>query len=258
MIFGRGKHTSLETRFMLITSGGVLALTLCMVGMVGWLETAKVESKLHDFSANELASLNTLVLSVMEARRSDVHSEASEVFDRWFEQRNKEYPGQLWRVWAPKVAAYVAEKMPDKPAQRPRDAIDEEAFNTRQPVGRMVDGAYRFSIPIVLGVTRGTDQLICQGCHTALMKQDKGEVIGVFSSSVSAQADFAALRRQLAIMGGVALACAVGLVLAIRFTFAGVITRRLRQMTAAMLRLTKGDTEVEIQGQARTDEIGDM
>ena len=84
--------TSLQRRFLVITSAGLLALTLCMVGLVGWLESAKVETKLHEFSVNELNSLNTLVLSVMEARHSDVQSEASDVFDRWFEGRNRSIP----------------------------------------------------------------------------------------------------------------------------------------------------------------------
>jgi methyl-accepting chemotaxis protein len=152
----------------------------------------------------------------------------------------------------------VAQKMPDKPIQRPRDAIDEEAFNTRLPVGRMVGGAYRYSMPIVLDVTPGTDQVSCNGCHIGLMGEARGDVIGIFSSSVSAEADFAALHRQLGMIAGVALASVLVLLLAIRFTFAGVISRRLRQMTAAMLGLAKGDTEVELPGQTRTDEIGDM
>ena len=125
-------------------------------------------------------------------------------------------------------------------------------------MARFVGDSYRYSVPIVLDVTPGTDQVGCNGCHIGLMGQQKGEVIGVFSSSVSAKADFGALRRQLALMGGFALVSVAGLLVLIRWIFKGVITRRLRQITATMLRLAKGDTDQEIQGQDCGDEIGDM
>jgi methyl-accepting chemotaxis protein len=258
MRFSQLKCSSLQTRFMVITSVGLLVLTLCMIGLVAWAESAKVETKLREFSVNELNSLNTLVMSVMEARKSDVQSEASDVFDRWFEGRNKEYPGQLWRAWPPEEIDYVAAKMPDKPVQRTHDAIDQEAMAGGKPVARFVGDTYRYSVPIVLDVTPGTDQVSCNGCHIGLMGQQKGEVIGVFSSSVSAQADFAALRRQVAIMGGLALAGVAALLVLIRWIFKSVISRRLRQITATMLRLAKGETELDIQGQDCADEIGDM
>ena len=111
MIFARCKASSLQTRFMLITSFGVLALTLCMVGMVAWLETAR---------------------------------------------------------------------------------------------------------------------------------------------------DFAAPHPRLGLVGGVALIGATGLLLAIRWVFSRVISRRLRQMTATMLRLARGETDLDIQGQESGDEIGAM
>ena len=80
-------------------------------------------------------------------------------------------------------------------AKKARDAIDEEAMRTGRPVGRFVDGAYRYSLPIILGNTMAAPKDICESCHGGAMDIKDGEVIAVFSSSLSTAQDFSALRR---------------------------------------------------------------
>ena len=257
---------------MLIISAGLLVIVLCVIAVVGWTETAKVEARLRAASESELLSLNALVSSAMEQRVSDPNNVAIAVFNRWFEHRNADYPGKLWSVWSPQIAAFMAgaaanrtepvtvgaAPKPVANTKPPRDAIDEEALRTGRPVGRFVEGAYRYSLPIVLGATAGADQAVCRACHGAAMNLSDGQVLSVFSSSLSTAADFAALRRELAGMAGAALAGTLILVLIIRLIFGRVISRRLVAMTLVMQRLAEGDQTVEVPAQDRADEIGAM
>jgi methyl-accepting chemotaxis protein len=248
----------LQARFMLIASLGVLGLALGTLAVVGWFEYRAVETKLRGFSDNELRSLNALVESAMEQRVNDPENVAIKVFNGWFEDRNRDYRGKLWSVWDTKTAAYMAKSEPDKPAKKARDEIDEEALRTREPVGRFVGDTYRYTLPILLGAADGTRKEACMGCHAGAMGQKDGDVIGVFSSSLSTTEDFAALRQLMWLMAGGALLAVVVVTLAIRMILGRVITRRLAGMTAAMRRLADGDRAVEIPTQTRADEIADM
>ena len=92
---------------------------------------------------------------------------------------------------------------PQRANKPPRDAIDEEALRTGRPVGRFVDGAYRYSLPVILGVTSGTEPAIVPRLPRRDHEPDQdGQVLSVFSSSLSTAADFAALRRLLMEMAG--------------------------------------------------------
>jgi methyl-accepting chemotaxis protein len=155
-------------------------------------------------------------------------------------------------------ASSTDKSAPQNAGKPPRDAVDEEALRTGRPVGRFVDGAYRYSLPIVLGVTSGTDQPSCFACHGATMNLAKGQVLSVFSSSLSTTAEFAALRQLLMEMAGASVVGTVILVLIIRVIFARVISRRLVGMTAAMRRLAGGDLVAEIPATDRNDEVGQM
>ncbi|HWJ19189.1 MAG TPA: hypothetical protein VNR65_10725, partial [Geobacterales bacterium] len=79
----------------------------------------------------------------------------------------------------------------------PLDAIDEEALRTGRPVGRFVGDTYRYSMPIIQGSTVAARKEVCAACHTALMSENDGEVIAVFSSSLSTTEGMAALHRSL-------------------------------------------------------------
>jgi methyl-accepting chemotaxis protein len=256
---------------MTITGAGLLVVVLCVIALVAWFETGKLERSLRTASESELLSLNALVSSAMEQRFTDKNDVAIAVFNRWFEHRNVDYPGKLWSVWSPQMAAFMADVAANRikkvegdvaptatVTKPPRDPIDEEVMRTARPVGRFVDGTYRFSIPIILGVTAGTAQQSCQVCHGPAMNQKQGEVIAVFSSSLSTAAGFAALRRLLTGMAVAALAGTVILLLIIRQIFDRVISRRLANMTRVMRRLAEGDRTVEVPAQDRGDEIGDM
>lgn len=252
------KNIGLQARFMVIASVGVLTLASCTLAVIDWYEFSSFEEKLRAFSDNELRSLNSLVESAMEQRLADQQNVAIKVFDGWFESRNKEYGGKLWSVWGPKTRAYMTQTAPQHSPKNPLDAIDEEVLRTGQPVGRFAGDTYRYSMPIVQGSTVGARKEVCAACHTGMMNQKDGEVIAVFSSSLSTTEGMAALRRLLALMGGCALAAVLVAIFAVRMIFGRVITQRLAGMTDAMGRLAEGDSAVVIPAQRQNDEIAAM
>ncbi len=254
----RLKTRGLQARFMLICSVGVLALAACTLFIVGWLEFSALEGKLRAFSENELISLNSLVESAMDQRLSDQQNVAIKVFEGWFDSRNKDYPGKLWSVWDPKTRSYMAQAAPEKAPKLALDAVDEEVLRTGQPVGRYVGDNYRYSMPIIQGKTSATLKETCAGCHIGMIGQKDGDVIAVFSSSLSAAADLAVLRRNLLLMSGAGLLAVPVVMLAIGLIFRRVITQPLTSMTSAMRHLADGETSVEVPGRDRSDEIGAM
>ena len=156
------------------------------------------------------------------------------------------------------MGSFSDESVSVRASKPPRDAVDEEALRTGRPIGRFVDGAYRYSLPIVLGVTAGANQKMCFDCHGNRMNLTKGQVLAVFSSSLSTTAQFAALRRLLTEMAGAALVGLLICVLAVRLVFARIINRPLIGMTEAMRRLADGDLTTKIPAAERKDEIGRM
>ena len=152
---------------MAIAAVGILALAAATIALISWFEFTSLENKLRGLSENELMSLNALVETAMQQRVDDPQNVAIKVFNGWFESRNKEYPGKLWSVWSPKVTAYMAQAYPDRAAKAPVDEIDKEALRTGRPVARFVDGAYRYSLPIILGQTLAAPKENCEGCHGA-------------------------------------------------------------------------------------------
>ena len=252
------KACRLQTRFIAVTSLCVVVLALCVVGLVGWYETARVESDLRAFSENELKSLHALVLSAMEERRGDKQGVAISVYNRWFESRNSDYPGKLWSAWSPKLTEYMATREPTRAAKSARDSVDEEALGSGHAVGRFIGDTYRYNLPIVMGVTPGTDDGECQACHTRLMKQEKGDVIAVFSSGIDSTAKFAEVRRLMLTMAGAAAAGVILVIIALSFVFNRVINRGLTQMTGVMSALAEGDTSIEVPCATTDDELGRM
>ncbi len=136
------------------------------------------------------------------------------------------------------------------------DAIDEEAFSTGKPIGRVVGDTYRYSLPIVLGVTSGTEQQSCRACHIYLMDMEKGEVLAVFSSSLSTVSERAELRRMILTTSVAFLLGTLLLMLAIRVIFQRIIDRPLQQTTEVMGHLAQGNHNIEVPQQDRGDEIG--
>jgi methyl-accepting chemotaxis protein len=263
--FTSWRHVGLQVRFMVLTTAGLLGIALCMMILVGRFEASKVEVKLRDASENELKSLTALVSSVMEQRATDPQNVAITVFNRWFLHRNADYPGKLWSAWSPQMAAFMAQtavpgsnSAQQNLSKPPRDAIDEEALRSGRPIGRFVGDTYRYSMPVVLGITPGTDQKICFDCHGATMNLTKGQVLAVFSSSLSVANDFAALRSLLMEMAAAFVLGTAALVIAIRVIFGRVINRPLRTITTVMRQLAEGDVTVDVVAQDRADEIGAM
>jgi len=259
------KNLRLQARFMLFTTVGLLGVAVCVMLLVGRFELARLEGKLRNASDSELKSLNALVASAMEHRAADANGVAIAVYNRWFDHRMADYPGKLWSVWSPQMAGFLeqaagpgASSAAHDLHKPPQDAVDQEALRTGQAVGRFVGNTYRYSVPVILGVTPGTNQQSCIDCHGALMNLKKGQVLSVFSSSVSTAADVAALRRLLLEMAVASLFGTAGLVFAIRLIFARVISRPLDRIGAVMRRLAEGDRDVDIPALQRTDEIGAM
>ncbi len=250
------KNLGVQARFMTIAAVGVLAFAAAILALLGWAEYAAMEAKLRILSENELRSLNALVESTMRQRADDQKNVAIRVFNGWFESRNREYQGKLWSVWSPKMTAYMADAHPERAAKPPLDEIDRQALSAGLPVARFVAGAYRYSLPIVLGHTLAAPKEVCEGCHGAGMGLTDGEAIAVFSSSVSTDRDIAGLRWLLLLTaGGVALGGVIT-ILGIRLILGRVITRPLKGMTQAVERLAEGDTAIAVPADDRGDEIG--
>jgi methyl-accepting chemotaxis protein len=245
----------LSSRFMIIVGLGVIALVASVVVGIARFERADMERQLNALSVNEMTSLHALIVNVMARRPEDAENVGIRVFNSWFDSRNTDYPGKVWSAWSPKVVDYMAAAEPGRPAKRFLDAIDDEAFRTREPVGRLVDGYYRYSYPILLGVTRGADQEVCFACHGA-MGLEKGDVIAVLSSSLSTAEAEAKLRTILSWLIGAGIAATIVAVLAIRWSLGRMITRPVADMTGRMQALAGGDTAVVVPALDRGDEIG--
>jgi len=257
-MFPGWKRLGVQSRFMILAALGVAVVLATTLSLIAWSEYSALDSRLRGLSENELGSLDALVETAMRARVDDKEDVAIKVFNGWFDSRNKAYPGKLWSVWSQKVTAFMAQAYPDRAAKAAVDGVDEEAMRTGRPVARFVTGAYRYSMPIILGRTLAAPKEICESCHGLGMGLQDGEVIAVFSSSVSTAADFAALRALLIkIAGGGALG-GVMILFGIWRLLGGVVTRPLQGMTKAMRRLAEGDATIEVPAQARADEIGQM
>ncbi len=242
---------------MIIIGVGVIALVASVVLVIARFERAEMERQLQQLSINEMTSLHALILNVMAKRPDDAENIGIQVFNNWFDSRNVHYPGKVWSAWGPKVATFMAETAPDHPPKLPQDDIDREAIDTRQPVGRMIDGNYRYAYPIVLGVTDGADQEVCFACHGG-MNMEKGDVIAVLSSSLTTVEAEAKLKKILTflIVGGVI--ATILAVLGVRWILTSVITTPIGDMTGRMNLLARGDTSIEVPDLDRRDEVGDI
>jgi methyl-accepting chemotaxis protein len=85
-----------------------------------------------------------------------------------------------------------------------------------------------------------------------------GQVIAVFSTSLSTTTEFAELRRLLIEVAAAGLLGTVLMVLTIRTIFGRIVSRRLTLMTTAMQSLADGNRTTEIPPQPYADEIGAM
>jgi len=255
---GLWSRLGLQGRYTMVACLGTLLLTILTILAFSRYEEGQMEERMKLFSENELQSIHALVISYSEQRRGDAANVATTVFNDWFARRNKGYPGKLWSVWPVKVVEYVKTKDPSRQLKTAQDPIDDEAMRTAQPVGRFVGNAYRFSMPIVLGVTSGTDARSCVSCHTNLMDQEKGEVLGVLSSSLSVEAEMAKLRETQAIIALICALVGAAIVGGVHFSFGRMVSKPLANMTKAMTILAKGDMTVEIPTLARQDEVSRM
>ncbi len=251
------KNLKLQAKFALIIGVGILTLAASTVVVIGYLEYSNIEQKLQTFSERELSSLNSLVDSAMRARLNDPQDVAIKVFNTWFESRNKDYDGKLWSVWGPKTAAYMAQTAPKEPAKTARDAVDEEALRTGRPVGRFVGDTYRYSIPIVWGVSTVTKQEVCAGCHVSAIGESGGSVVNVFSSSVPTTKDFAALRQHILLLVAGVLAGLLLMLLAIWSIFGRVVAHPIHKIATVLTDLTN-DRVVDVPFGNRGDEVGEI
>jgi methyl-accepting chemotaxis protein len=257
MANGGWSSLRLRQRFMIVAAAGVITMVVMIVAVIARFDEMAMERKLHELSVNEMTSLHALIVNVMATRPDDPDNIGVRVFNKWFDSRNKDYAGKVWSVWGPKVTAYQKDAEPNRPPKAPQDEVDREALATAKPVGRFIDGSYRYSLPIVLGVTDGANQEVCHTCHGGMGIED-GEVIAVLSSSLSTAGERAELTRILSWLIGLGLLTAVVAVFGVRSVLTHLIIQPIGQITALMERLAKGDTAVEITGVGRADEVGDM
>jgi methyl-accepting chemotaxis protein len=251
------RNLRLSSRFMIIVGVGVIALVASVVLVIARFEKSEMERQLQQLSFNEMTSLHALILNVMAKRPEDGDNIGIQVFNNWFGSRNVHYPGKVWSAWGDKVAAHMAETDPSKPAKKPQDAIDVEAFTLKEPVGRMVGGYYRYAYPIVLGVTEGAKDEVCFACHGG-MGMESGEVIAVLSSSLSTAEAEAKLRQVLTFLTIGGIVAAILAVLGVRWILKSVITSPIHDMTVRMGGLAGGDISIDVPSLDRPDEVGDI
>ena len=242
---------------MIFVGIGVIILVVTTVFGIAAFERSEMERQLSALSRNEMTSLHALILNVMAKRPEDADNIGIQVFNNWFDSRNIHYPGKVWSAWGPKVKAYMAEAEPNRQPKTPRDEVDEEAFASKVPVGRLVGGYYRYAYPIVLGVTDGANQEVCFTCHGG-MGMESGDVIAVLSSSLSTAEAEAKLHGIIAWLAGCGLLATIGAVFAVRWILGRVIAHPIEDMTARMRALAQGDTSVEMPALERQDEVGDI
>jgi methyl-accepting chemotaxis protein len=242
---------------MIIVGVGVIALVASVVLVIARFERAEMERQLQQLSANEMTSLHALILNVMAKRPDDGDNIGIQVFNSWFDSRNIHYPGKVWSAWGPKVATFMAESEPTKPAKPPRDDIDAEAFATKESVGRFVDGYYRYAYPIVLGVTEGAKDEVCFACHGG-MGMESGEVIAVLSSSLSTAEAEVKLKKILTFLIGGGVIATILSMLGVRWILRSIITTPIIDMTTRMGALAGGDVTVTVPALDRKDEVGDI
>jgi methyl-accepting chemotaxis protein len=252
------KSLGIQTRFMIFAALGALTLAAAVVVTVCFAEYRSMESRLRALSVNELASLNALVETAMQQRLEDRDDVAIKVFNAWFESRNKNYQGQLWSVWSPKVVAFVVQTYPDHAVKKARDEIDEEVMRTGRPIARFVGDAYRYSVPIILGHPLSAPKETCLACHGELMGLTEGEPIAVFSSSIAAGGDIAELYALLWRIGAGGFAVGLGVVAFTWWVLSSIVIWPLNGIVGAMRRLAGGDMSVDFASHGRRDEIGEM
>ncbi|MDR3519200.1 MAG: HAMP domain-containing methyl-accepting chemotaxis protein [Azospirillaceae bacterium] len=247
----------LRQRFMLLVGVGLILCVAAAMVLVSLLQQSEMDRNFDRLSRNELSSLQALIVSAMSKRPEDPDNIAISVFNGWFDRRNADYDGKVWSSWSPQVTAYVRATNPDQPVKPVRDPIDDEAFRTGQPVGRFVGDRYRYSVPIVLGVSQGADQEVCHSCHEA-MGLKTGDVIAVLSSELNAGQEQARLARTLLGVLAVGIAITLLAVLGVRATLGRVVLAPMAALAGVMTRLAQGDIAVAVAGASRRDEIGDM
>ena len=248
----------LASRFMVIVGAGLITLVFGTVAGISSYESAALESKLYSLSLNEMTSLHALIVNVMAKRPDDADNIGIQVFNNWFSSRNIDYPGKVWSAWGPKVTEYMHQVDPDRAPKKPMDEVDAEAFASRKLVARRVGDTYRLAYPIVLGVTKGADQPVCQTCHHDGMGIENGEVIAVLSSSLSTVEPDALLHTTLMyfFIGGV-IATIVA-VMGVRAILGHIITHPITDMTQCMGSLASGNTNITVPSLGRRDEMGDI
>lgn len=251
------KNLRLSSRFMIFAAVGVIIMVTGVVIGIVRFERQEMERQLEQMSANEMTSLHALILNVMTLRPEDNDNIGIQVFNRWFDSRNIHYPGKVWSAWGPKVVKFMQETEPDRAPKLAQDSIDEEALTSAHTIKRFVNGAYRYSYPIVLGVTEGAEAEVCHACHGA-MEMENGEVIAVLSSSLSTNEADQRLREIVIFMVIGGILGTLFTVLAIRAILRRIIVCPLSDMTHRMQGLAKGDTSIDVPDLDRRDEIGDI
>jgi methyl-accepting chemotaxis protein len=252
------RQLGIEARFMVMVGCcGICLAAAISVGIGRW-QSQQLEAKMSDLASNELHSLNALVTAAMAKRREDPGNIAVTVFNDWFRARNADFAGTVWSVWGDKVIQHMADKFPAREAKRARDAIDEEALQTGLPVSRKVGGTFRYSFPIVMGVTSGTEDATCVRCHTKLMDSNKGDVIAVFSASLDTAAADADFQRTVVFLATCGVGVTIAAMVLVRWVLSKFVTAPVRGMVQRMERLAQGDVTVAIAELDRSDELGAM
>jgi methyl-accepting chemotaxis protein len=251
------RNMRLSSRFMVIVGLGVVALIASVVVTIARFERTEMERQLLQLSANEMTSLHALIQNVMAKRPEDADNIGIAVFNNWFDSRNIHYPGKVWSSWGPHVVTHMKDVEPDRAPKLPKDDVDREAMEAKVPVSRFIDGFFRYSLPIILGVTEGAKAEVCHACHGGMGMSD-GDVIAVLSSSLSTVESETRLNKVLMWLTLGGIAATILAVIGVRWILKGIIADPIEDMTVRMNQLAAGDTSIIVPALDRQDEVGDI
>lgn len=111
---------------------------------------------------------------------------------------------RLWMVMSDKIVAFQRHQKSGE-IEGPRDSVDRNTLDQRQPQRRIVDGRLRQTLPVVLGQGQATEQ-DCGRCHTRLMGIEAGETLGAYSADMDLAPAYAELRESMWREGGITIA----------------------------------------------------
>jgi diguanylate cyclase (GGDEF)-like protein len=255
------RHSTRQSMFrslaIAISLGVIVVQTAAMTGNLN-AETAAVEqaaTKRAEASLDMLASVHTQ--SMLNRKGTDDNDGAIATLNGTMEQFSKSNDHvKLWMVMGPKIVAFQKANRQNE-IELPRDQVDNIALQTGEVQSTIVKGKLRQTRPIIFGQGAAAADA-CGSCHADKMGTKLGEVMGAYSAAVDMAPENATwwtnAKREMATTFFLTLA----VIAMMLFLLRQITLRPLGHLARSTNQLANGALDVEITGDDRPDEIGDM